>query len=60
MMMNWPFMWKPAKTRRPSKIVGKLGAAILPAGPAGTASIDGTDAWTITKTLEEPGAGRAS
>ena len=32
MMMNWPFMWKPAKIPQTSKIVGKLGTAILPAG----------------------------
>jgi multiple sugar transport system substrate-binding protein len=54
MMMNWPFMWKPANDPTTSKIVGKLGGALLPAGPAGTASIDGTDAWTITKTSREP------
>jgi multiple sugar transport system substrate-binding protein len=50
MMMNWPFMWKPAQDPANSKIVGKLGGALLPAGPAGTASIDGTDAWTIATT----------
>ena len=38
MMMNWPFMWKPANDPETSKIVGKLGTAILPAGSAGTAS----------------------
>ena len=27
---------------------------MLPAGPAGTASIDGTDAWTITKSSKNP------
>jgi multiple sugar transport system substrate-binding protein len=54
MMMNWPFMWKPAQDPASSKIVGKLGSAILPAGPAGSASIDGTDAWTITKTSKNP------
>jgi multiple sugar transport system substrate-binding protein len=54
MMMNWPFMWKPAQDPSSSKIVGKLGAAILPAGPAGTASIDGTDAWTVTKLSKDP------
>ena len=37
-----------------SKIVGKLGTAVLPAGSAGTASIDGTDAWTIAKTSANP------
>ena len=54
MMMNWPFMWKPANDPASSKIVGKLAGALLPAGPAGTASIDGTDAWTITKTSKDP------
>jgi multiple sugar transport system substrate-binding protein len=54
MMMNWPFMWKPANDPSSSKIVGKLAGALLPAGPAGTASIDGTDAWTITKTSKNP------
>ncbi len=48
MMMNWPFTWKPANDPASSKIVGKFGSALLPAGAAGTASIDGTDAWTIT------------
>ncbi|MFM7719200.1 MAG: ABC transporter substrate-binding protein [Actinomycetota bacterium] len=54
MMMNWPFMWKPANDPASSQIVGAVGAAILPAGPAGSASIDGTDAWTITNTTEDP------
>jgi len=49
MMMNWPFMWVPANDPESSKIVGKVGTAILPAGPAGSASIDGTDAYTIAK-----------
>ena len=54
MMMNWPFMWKPASDPETSKIVGKLGTALLPAGSAGTASIDGTDAWTIATTAADP------
>lgn len=49
MMMNWPFMWNAANDPNQSQIVGKMASAVLPAGPAGTASIDGTDAWTITK-----------
>jgi multiple sugar transport system substrate-binding protein len=53
-MMNWPFMWKGAQDPTTSKVVGKLGTAILPAGPAGTASIDGTDAYTITKLSPNP------
>ena len=48
------------RSRDSRKIVGKLASALLPAGPAGTASIDGTDAWTITKTSQEPRPGAAS
>ena len=54
MMMNWPFMWKPANDPGTSAIAGKIGAAVLPAGAAGTASIDGTDAWTVTKASKNP------
>ncbi|MFM9105242.1 MAG: extracellular solute-binding protein [Chloroflexota bacterium] len=54
MMMNWPFMWKPANDPEASQIVGKLGSAILPAGPVTSASIDGTDAWTIAATCAAP------
>jgi multiple sugar transport system substrate-binding protein len=54
MMMNWPFMWSPAQDPSQSQIVGKLGGAILPAGPAGSASIDGTDAWTISNSSPNP------
>jgi multiple sugar transport system substrate-binding protein len=54
MMMNWPFMWTAAQDPNTSTIAGKLGSAILPAGPAGTASIDIADAWTITKTSAHP------
>ncbi len=54
MMMNWPFMWVPAQDPETSKIVGKVGTAVLPAGPAGTASIDGTDAYTIAKNSPNP------
>ena len=49
MMMNWPFMWNAGNDPESSQIVGKLASAVLPAGPKGSASIDGTDAWTITK-----------
>ncbi len=56
MMMNWPFTWKPANDPASSQIVGKLGSALLPAGAAGTASIDGTDAWTITSSSKNPDA----
>ncbi|MFN8491112.1 MAG: extracellular solute-binding protein [Caldilineaceae bacterium] len=58
MMMNWPFMWKPANDPATSKVVGKIGSAVLPAGSAGTASIDGTDAYTITKLSPNPKAAR--
>jgi multiple sugar transport system substrate-binding protein len=54
MMMNWPFMLKPANDPATSKVVGKVGTAILPAGPVGTASIDGTDAYTIAKLSPNP------
>lgn len=54
MMMNWPFMLKPASDPETSKIVGKVGTAILPAGTAGSASIDGTDAYTISKLSPNP------
>lgn len=54
MMMNWPYMWKPAQDPKQSKIVGKLRGAVLPAGPAGSASIDGTDAWTVTASCKNP------
>lgn len=49
MMMNWPFMWNAGNDPKQSQIVGKMTSALLPAGPKGSASIDGTDAWTITK-----------
>jgi multiple sugar transport system substrate-binding protein len=58
MMMNWPFMWKPANDPASSKVVGQVGSAILPAGPAGSASIDGTDAYTITKLSPNPDKAR--
>jgi multiple sugar transport system substrate-binding protein len=54
MMMNWPFMWKPANDPAESAIAGKIGAAVLPAGAAGTASIDGTDAFTVTLSSKNP------
>ncbi len=58
MMMNWPFMWVPANDPATSKVVGKVGSALLPAGPAGTASIDGTDAYTIAKLSPNPDKAR--
>ncbi|MDQ0562287.1 multiple sugar transport system substrate-binding protein [Rhizobium mesoamericanum] len=58
MMMNWPFMWATAQDPKQSNIVGKMGATILPAGPAGSASIDGTDAWTISNASQHPDKAR--
>ena len=58
MMMNWPFMWNAGSDPKQSKIVGNLASAILPAGPAGSASIDGTDAWTVTKSSKNPDKAR--
>jgi multiple sugar transport system substrate-binding protein len=54
MMMNWPFTWKPANDPEQSQIAGQLGSAVLPAGPAGTASIDGTDAFTVPLKSRDP------
>ena len=47
MMMNWPFMWGIVNDRASSPLSGKVRTSLLPAGPAGTASIDGADAWAI-------------
>ncbi len=54
MMMNWPFMWQTAQDPAASRITGSLGVAMLPAGPAGSASIDGADAWTIAVASSHP------
>jgi multiple sugar transport system substrate-binding protein len=54
MMLNWPFMWVPANNPETSSIAGQVGAAVNPAGPAGTASIDGTDAYTIPLNSPNP------
>lgn len=54
MMLNWPFMWVPANNPETSAIAGQVGAAVNPAGPAGTASIDGTDAYTIPLNSPNP------
>lgn len=54
MMFNWPFMWKSVNDPAQSQVVGQIETAVLPAGPAGTASIDGTDAWTITQSSKNP------
>jgi len=54
MMLNWPFMWVPANDPASSTVAGQVGAALNPAGPAGTASIDGTDAYTIPLNSPNP------
>jgi multiple sugar transport system substrate-binding protein len=53
MMMNWPFMWDPLNDRQTSPLTGKVQTSLLPAGPAGTASIDGADAWTISAATKQ-------
>lgn len=53
MMMNWPFMWDPLNDRQTSPLAGKVQTSLLPAGPAGTASIDGADAWTISAATKQ-------
>lgn len=50
MMMNWPFMWRTLRLAMPGEVV----TGILPAGPAGTASIDGADSWAITTECDHP------
>jgi multiple sugar transport system substrate-binding protein len=50
MMWNWPLTYSQAQKPDQSSIVGKVGAAVLPAGPAGTASLDGADAWSVAST----------
>lgn len=47
MGMNWPFMWATVQTDPGSPVAGKIANAVLPAGAAGSASLDGCDAWTI-------------
>jgi multiple sugar transport system substrate-binding protein len=54
MMMNWPFMWQTLQTAETSTVSGRIATSVLPSGPAGSASIDGADAWTITSTSEHP------
>jgi len=56
MMFNWPFMWRDAQDPVTSDLPGKLGTAILPAGPVGMASIDGADAWSISALSGDPDA----
>ena len=49
MMMNWPFMWGVLNDRSTSPVANMVKTSLLPAGPAGTASIDGADAWTVAE-----------
>jgi multiple sugar transport system substrate-binding protein len=51
-------MWNAGQDPKQSQVVGKLASAVLPAGPAGSASIDGTDAWTVTKSSKNPDKAR--
>lgn len=53
MMWNWPLTYAQAQNSDQSSIVGKVGAAVLPAGPAGTATLDGADAWTVATTAKD-------
>lgn len=53
MMWNWPLTYSQAQKPDQSSIVGKVGAAVLPAGPAGTASLDGADAWSVAATAKD-------
>lgn len=54
MMMNWPFMWQGLSGDASSAVQYRLGSAILPAGPAGTASIDGADSWSVALASKAP------
>lgn len=54
MMFNWPFMWKDAQDPATSDLPGQLGTAVLPSGPVNNASIDGSDAWSISALSGDP------
>jgi multiple sugar transport system substrate-binding protein len=51
-------MWNAGQDPKQSQVVGQLTSSVLPAGPKGSASIDGTDAWTVTKTSKDPDKAR--
>ncbi|WP_449276960.1 extracellular solute-binding protein [Leucobacter sp. GX24907] len=53
-MFNWPFMWEEANDPETSAVADKIGTAVLPAGKAGTASVDGADSLSIYKESENP------
>jgi multiple sugar transport system substrate-binding protein len=54
MMMNWPFMWADVRDIVSSPVAGMVSSSILPAGAAGSASIDGADSWSITANSWNP------
>lgn len=54
MMMNWPFMWAEMQNVEISQVAETVTTTILPAGPAGSASIDGADTWTIPSKSKVP------
>jgi multiple sugar transport system substrate-binding protein len=47
MMFNWAVMHRSLADPRLSDVAAHVSTGILPAGPAGTASIDSGDGWTI-------------
>ncbi len=54
MMMKWPFMWNAAQDPRSRRSSASSPARSCRRVPAGSASIDGTDAWTVSKTSADP------
>jgi multiple sugar transport system substrate-binding protein len=44
---GWPFMWSTLQDDPRSPTAGQFATALLPAGAAGSASLDGSDAWAI-------------
>jgi multiple sugar transport system substrate-binding protein len=59
MMLNWPFMRPVLDAPSGSRIAGGVGMAVNPAGPAGSASIDAGDAYTIAARSARPDLARA-
>lgn len=53
-MFNWPFLWDEANDPDSSAVAGEIGTAVLPAGEAGTASVDGADSLSIYKDTKDP------
>ncbi|GGE26060.1 putative ABC transporter-binding protein [Pullulanibacillus camelliae] len=51
---NWPYMWADANDKDKSKIVGKVGVAVLPAGDNGSASSLGGWQMGINKYSKHP------